>query len=806
MQNLDTVNTLTPPAFCEYAKGACDQDFSTISQTEAFFIYPSDPAILADTVRGAVNQLREHGSSTAWNTWEEMAVGGQIVFCEICKALRGTKLVVANISTLNFNVLFELGFAIGLGKPVLPLRDTSYERDRVLFEDIGLFDTLGYEGFQNSGEIVAAVTRMRTNARPVISQHPKPNHKQPIYVVKSPIETDGSIRLQSALKKSYWGFRTFDSTEMPRLSLHEAFQQVLSSVSVVGHLMDPNRTGATAHNSRVAFVCGLALAAGKHVLMLQEGTITQPIDYRDIIMPYSDPRIINYNIERIVRSTAATVQRIGDHTRPTTRALLERIDLGDVAAENEIQALEHYFVKTPQFQQARQGHARLVIGRKGSGKTAMFYGLREDIRTKLSGREILILDLKPEGHQFKLLKETVISPLSEGMQQHTLTAFWHYLLLVEIANQTLRRQSRHAYHDSESLNRFIKLRNLYERHDSLEGEGDFSERLLRLVDRLIESFQGTNANLQAPDVTNMLYRGDIGELESVTLEYIDEIDGIWILFDNIDKGFQTQGIDSVDVLIVRCLLEASRKLQRSLERQGLDCFTTVFLRRDVYDHLIDETPDRGKDSTVNVDWSDIQLIEELLLRRFKFEVDELKGEFNTVWSQLFETHVGGESSFAYITNRTFLRPRDVLNFVRKCIHIAVSRSHERVLEEDILTAESEFSMDMYNEIHFEYRDVFPEHQDLLLGFLEVEPRLSMEDVHILFLESKLPEDKWNQGLNMLLWYSFLGVTDGVHDHYSYQYSYSVPRVRALNKRKEKNATVFVVHPAFHSALGIQEKL
>ena len=792
-----------PPSFCEYANGACDQDFATISQTEAFFIYPTEPVVLAGTIRGAVGQLRDHGSPAAWKTWEDMSVGGKIIFCEICKTLRGTKLVVANITTLNFNVLFELGFAIGLGKPVLPLRDVTYERDRDLFEEIGLFATLGYEEFQNSNEIVSAVSRVRTGSGPIISQLPKPNHQQPIYFIKSPIETDGSIRLQSALTRSYFGFRTFDSKEIPRLSLHEAFQQVLSSVSVVAHLMDPYRTGATAHNARAAFACGLALAAGKHVLMLQEGIVTQPIDYRDIVMPYDDPGTITYNIERIVRSTAETVQRIGDHSRPTSTALLERIDLGDVAAENEIQTLDYYFVKTPQFQQSRQGHARLVIGRKGSGKTALFYGLREDIRTRSSGHDFLILDLKPEGHQFKLLKETVIAPLTEGMQQHTLTAFWHYLLLVEIANKTLQRRSTRAYHDAESLNHFNKLRELYERHDNLEGEGDFSERLLRLVDRLIETFPDTGTELRAPDVTNTLYRGDILELESVMLDYLDDIDGIWILFDNIDKGFRTHGIDSVDVLIVRCLLEASRKLQHSLARQNLECFTTVFLRRDVHDHLVDQTPDRGKESDVNVDWSDLRLIEELLLRRFRFEVDELQNDFNTVWSQLFETHVGGESSFAYITDRTFLRPRDVLNFVRKCIHVGVSHSHERVLEEDILSAESEFSLDMLNEIRYEYRDLFPSHQDLLLGFLGVKPPLSMDDVQFVFIDANLPENEWDKGLNMLLWYSFLGVTDGVRDHYSYQYSYSVPHVKAIYRRTDSNGGIFVVHPAFHSALGIQ---
>ena len=57
--------------------------------------------------------------------------------------------------------------------------------------------------------------------------------------------------------------------------------------------------------------------------------------------------------------------------------LLEDLDLGDVAAENESRQLRSFFVPTGPFYQAKRGHARLVMGRKGSGKTAIFYALRE---------------------------------------------------------------------------------------------------------------------------------------------------------------------------------------------------------------------------------------------------------------------------------------------------------------------------------------------------------------------------------------------------------------------------------------------
>ena len=54
-------------------------------------------------------------SSKRWITWKNLDVLGQIIFCEICKAIRYPDLVVADVTTLNFNLMFEIGFAIRLG-------------------------------------------------------------------------------------------------------------------------------------------------------------------------------------------------------------------------------------------------------------------------------------------------------------------------------------------------------------------------------------------------------------------------------------------------------------------------------------------------------------------------------------------------------------------------------------------------------------------------------------------------------------------------------------------------------------------
>ena len=196
--------------------------------------------------------------------------------------------------------------------------------------------------------------------------------EKPLYVMKSPVSSEGMVRLMSGIKKSGLRFRAFDPRESSRLSLHEAFRQVTSSMGVLVHLMAPEREGAVVHNARCAFVGGLGLATGKHVLMLQETRVNQAIDYRDVVRCYESASEIPELLIPFIKSVVEMLQ--GSRFVPTSIPLtpLEKVDLGDLAAENEIMALQSYFVPTGQYMQVKRGHARLVVGRKGAGKTAIF--------------------------------------------------------------------------------------------------------------------------------------------------------------------------------------------------------------------------------------------------------------------------------------------------------------------------------------------------------------------------------------------------------------------------------------------------
>ena len=277
----------------------------------------------------------------------------------------------------------------------------------------------------------------------------------------------------------------------------------------------------------------------------------------------------------------------------------------------------------------------------------------------------MVLDLKPEGHQFVKLRETVLKQLSPGLQQHLLTAFWNYLLLMELAHKIVNTEINLSYRDSRLREPYEKVRRAYGNDQSSE-QGDFSERLLTLVDDIVARRRLISNISTTSHVTEVVYSQDIRPLSDALSEYLSRKEDVWLLFDNLDKGWPVHGAVQEDILLLRSLLEATRKLQRQFETRGVEFHAVVFVRNDIYSHLVLETPDRGKDTAIVLSWDDCEVFKEILRRRISFST-QVQGTFEELWPLFFTSDVRGEESFSYILSRTLMRPREMLAFARECI-------------------------------------------------------------------------------------------------------------------------------------------
>jgi hypothetical protein len=212
--------------------------------------------------------------------------------------------------------------------------------------------------------------------------------------------------------------------------------------------------------------------------------------------------------------------------------------------------------------------------------------------------------------------------LDRSVQEHLVAAFWEYVLLLETCRKILEADRQIHIRNHYLTEPYQRLKKLYTPR-LLAEEGDFSERLLRLVDRISDEFSEIYGGqegiyLTGGEVTELIYRHDIPRIREQLTTYLENKDGVHVLFDNLDKGWPTRGVDKTDIVILRALMEATRKLERYFAREDSLFTATVFIRNDVYELLVDQSPDRGKESKVSLDWTDQDLLKEFLRRRLIF--------------------------------------------------------------------------------------------------------------------------------------------------------------------------------------------
>jgi hypothetical protein len=409
----------------------------------------------------------------------------------------------------------------------------------------------------------------------------------------------------------------------------------------------------------------------------------------------------------------------------------------------------------------------------------------------------LVLDLKPEGHQFTKLRETILQELSPGLRQHVLTAFWNYVLLMEIAHKIVKEEERYAYRDYRLKEAYEKVTEAYGGNGQLE-EADFSERLLNLVDAILARRKDIGEIGSTPEVTQLVYTEDISPLRTTISEYlkISRKEDVWLLFDNLDKGWPVNCATPEDIMILKCLLEATRKIQRQFESEQIEFHTLVFIRNDIYQHLLIDPADRGKETAVILDWNDPEVFKEIIRRRIMHSTS-LDQPFDIIWPHFFETHISGEESFSYILGRTLMRPREVLHFTRECINTAVNRGHEKVTQADILQAEQIYSDDLLVDISFELKDVNPDYADIPYAFIGSNTILSKDEVKQRLAEVDVPSSGLEDAIELLLWFGFLGIyVDEDEERYAYKFQHDTKKMQNISKQ-----FAYCIHPGFRKTLG-----
>jgi hypothetical protein len=198
------VELTSPPAFCQYVDGPCDQSFDSIQAARTLFVYPHAARPAVSAIEEAIASLRQLDPQNSWSSWRDTHTGAKLVFCNACKAARFAELVVADVTHLDFNVVFAIGVCLGLEIPVQLAVNKSASQDGALRSEFALLDSFDQIEYANPSELAMAVLQRSKNPRTsVIPPPPKQlSHDAPLYVVKYTGSSADELHFLSLIKKS----------------------------------------------------------------------------------------------------------------------------------------------------------------------------------------------------------------------------------------------------------------------------------------------------------------------------------------------------------------------------------------------------------------------------------------------------------------------------------------------------------------------------------------------------------------------------------------------------------------------------
>ena len=389
---------------------------------------------------------------------------------------------------------------------------------------------------------------------------------------------------------------------------------------------------------------------------------------------------------------------------------LQKIDLGKDEAEQDSR-LREYFLKTSNYENAFNGIKTIIIGRKGSGKSAIFSLLKDE----LDEAGTIVIPITPDQYSWSALKdykEAGILPI----QAHTNA--WKLTLLASVIWKL--NETGNVSHNSKLVNYYKYLKDSFvpEKDNLFFNLVDKAKNLISGIKTQWISFEWNDANIIATPlrVTE--------EIKTLLINEWPLGKQIRILIDRLDDSWDAS--DESQNLIIG-LLKAANEINTTFNEKII---VTVFLRSDIYDNLFFDDQDKLRQYEETLFWNNDDL-KAVICERVRVSLDLTEENNEVVWNNLFSEKLYRSKASAekYIIDRTFKRPRDIISFVRFAIDVAIRNTKCVIEPQDTRTAEEEnYSQSKYKDLIIEYKKQITYVKDLLDSFSGSLHKLSKDDL------------------------------------------------------------------------------
>jgi len=467
---------------------------------------------------------------------------------------------------------------------------------------------------------------------------------------------------------------------------------------------------------------------------------------------------------------------------------------GDVAAEDD-DAVLSYFLKTEAVAKIEEGRALIVLGRKGSGKTAIAKYFEEPAGPYLSK------SLSLRDYPWALHERRANSGASDI---EAYVSSWRYLIAVKALSMLLEASPKITSDSQRSARLFLE--------ENYGGTRPTLSNILRPSRLKLSkaSFQPTIMGNALGGVELETDRGEMAhEVDALTDILLDAAftigsqigkNELLIHFDELDQGLSE--LDEKHKKMIIGLVLACRSIRRA-SNHGTRIFPIAYLRTDIWDEF--KFSDKNKISqtaAVDLEWDSESLLA-LINERIKVKLGR---KYN--WQDIEDGSVmrGSQPKWNHIIARTFLRPRDVIQFLNCALDISLDRDKNADVfdNEDIQSAREPYSRYLKQELDDELGPHWEKWTDAIRVFSELVTitfsKIEFEEAYEQRRSRKNEYDA-EEALEKLYQFSIIGYRRGIGKGGSgWVFQYSDPQAGWDN-----GASRLKVHPGLKEFAKLREE-
>jgi hypothetical protein len=363
---------------------------------------------------------------------------------------------------------------------------------------------------------------------------------------------------------------------------------------------------------------------------------------------------------------------------------------GSPRAEADGKMLDHAFVRTQDYEVLTNTRDfNYVVGRRGTGKSALYLKLIEHIRSEKKG---YVFSYVPKDYEQLSLRNKILEMKADyPIARSIARVAWRVSLLMELIKNLKTHYKYKQLSSKDYLDYFS------DRHHDVMALSTFNKVL-----KIVSICCGDKAAMDVPG--EIARQFDVERLNDEVEAVIRDIGSpYFLLFDGLDDGWSPEPISTA-------VLGGLAICVSDFRERNSDVCVLLFFRDNIFRSLQYFDPDFSRHiegSTLRLAWDDHSLFQLICDRlRVALGIKDMESD-NRVWNRIVSGDLKNINGFKACLNYTLFRPRDIIVLLNETYSIGHRAGRDTMIGSDIEMSSKQVSKNRIMDLVKEYQDVFP---------------------------------------------------------------------------------------------------